>query len=222
MARQQEDLDDELIEAFRQHDKEHIRKLIAAGANPNTSDSWENITPLMYAAKRGDEDLFKFLIEAKADIHARNKKDQNVLMFAAAGGNSNILKVCIDSGLDVNHKCKLGSIPLSHAAAYERDVAIKMLLAAGAEANKRVGDHNSTALIIAVQGGADRLNTVLALLEGGANPTLKDIYGNTPLCRSRVSEIRELILSFTERRKLLAACRNSNKEDQSTAASLGI
>src|SRR5947209_11582958 len=47
-----------------------VRRLSDAGADPNEAEEAGDVTPLMYAAARGDLDVVKALVEAGADVNA--------------------------------------------------------------------------------------------------------------------------------------------------------
>lgn len=47
-----------------------VRQLLDAGADPNEIEEVGDVTPLMYAAERGDLDTVRTLVEAGADVNA--------------------------------------------------------------------------------------------------------------------------------------------------------
>jgi ankyrin repeat protein len=59
-------------------------------ANPNIADN-NDYLPLHWAAKTGNTDIAKKLIEAKADVNAKTKEGKSVLEFAQEAGNTDIV-----------------------------------------------------------------------------------------------------------------------------------
>ena len=75
-----------LVRAAGDADIATVRSLLAAGANPNEADNsvitgW---TPLMAAAKAGSEDVAEALIDAHAEVNARNELGETALDVAIA------------------------------------------------------------------------------------------------------------------------------------------
>jgi len=79
-------------------------------------------------------DLIKNLIEAGADVNAKNDHGETPLLRAALYDSPEVIKIFIKAGADVNVKNKYGYTPLMHAK--ERPDAsdiIKILIEAGAK-----------------------------------------------------------------------------------------
>ena len=68
----------DLIDAVKTENVELAQKLLDSGANANVKDH-TGVTPLMYAAKQGNEALVKALIAARVDVNARSGKDNTCL-----------------------------------------------------------------------------------------------------------------------------------------------
>jgi ankyrin repeat protein len=76
---------DLLCNAARRNDADEIRRLIAAGANPNAKGGLDETAPLDWACWRGQYEAAKALIEAGADIHALNRYDADALDMVTHG-----------------------------------------------------------------------------------------------------------------------------------------
>jgi ankyrin repeat protein len=147
-------------------------------------------TPLLRAAIMHDDDAMRALLAAGARVDVPNVMGVTPLMAAAAVGVR-------EPGFGANRAPKLTSQSI------ESDVigALEILLAAGADVNATVTDNTSRTARIARpntmidrDGGQLALHSALHsaaghgwtevvayLLEHGANPSLKDILGRTPL-----------------------------------------
>jgi len=68
--------------------------LLASGANVNAT-SRDGETPLMVAITKGDINYSKVvaLIQARADVNARDKQGVSVLQYAKAAGAPNLLQI---------------------------------------------------------------------------------------------------------------------------------
>ena len=76
-----------------------MRLLIAKGADPNVARE-NGETPLMAAARLGQVEVMKMLLDRGANVNARDKKfDQTALMWAA--GHPDAVRILVDHGADM-------------------------------------------------------------------------------------------------------------------------
>jgi ankyrin repeat protein len=59
-----------LHDAIQNGSAADVKQFLAAGADPNQIEEAGDVTPLMYAAARGDLEMVKALVEAGADVNA--------------------------------------------------------------------------------------------------------------------------------------------------------
>jgi len=70
---------DVLIQAILKNDIARLKARLDAGANPNAKGE-RDTTPLMYAAAYGSLNAMNSLIDAKADVNARNAFEETALL----------------------------------------------------------------------------------------------------------------------------------------------
>jgi ankyrin repeat protein len=143
-----------LLEAAKVGDQDKVRQLLSSGVNPDARDNRDlpwNVTPLMYAAEGGHLKVMECLLEAGADINAR------------------------DAGIP-GHAPGLGTA-LIYAIYAQQEQAAVYLLEKGAAYKGKYG--GNTSLGMAAYRNAP--NVVNALLKKGADPNIKDSHKRTPL-----------------------------------------
>lgn len=94
-------LQNSLLEAVRNHDKEGVQELIAKGIDINDQYFQSHGGfPIGVAVKNSDKEMVSFLIEKGANV---NYADQEYpLVMAVKNGDKDIISVLIDNGANVN------------------------------------------------------------------------------------------------------------------------
>lgn len=180
--------------------------LIAAGA-PVNGRSGDPETPLITAASYGDANVAAVLIAAGADLDATARHDAggvpggSALLHAAVFGMVDVVDVLVAAGArvrsieeaaaagDITGWLSPGTPPearlraLIMAADHQRLGVIDALIAAGTPVDAEDALFHRHPLRLAAANG--RPDSVRALLAHGADPTLRDSDGLTPLDHSR-------------------------------------
>lgn len=153
--------------------------LLAAGACAQRPE-----TPLTQAAVRNDVAALRQLL---ADGHDANERDSwTALIWASRSGSIDAITLLLDAGADVNLPGSSGdnwdATPLQHAILARQPAAVRLLLDRGAEMNRGAGSGSLAPLLLAA---GDTDPTILTLLLAhGADPTIEDEHGATPLARA--------------------------------------
>jgi len=154
--------------------------LLAAGACAQRP-----ATPLTQAAARNDVVALRRLL---ADGHKADEGGDSwtALIWASRSGSIDAINLLLDSGADVNRPGSTGdnwdATPLQHAILQRQPAAVRLLLDRGAEVNRGAGPGGLTPLLLAA-GDTDPAVLKL-LLAHGADPTVEDDNGATPLSRA--------------------------------------
>ena len=119
-----------------------IDAILGAGADCNVPDSFNGMTPLLYAAALRDEGVCIKLLSYGASPHMCDEKCVTPAMMAAANNLTHCLRILLQKLVDVDAVDERGWTPLHYCAFAGFPNCIKLLLANGA--NRRVHDHNHT------------------------------------------------------------------------------
>jgi len=190
--------DDELLAALLINNKACIYSKNNAGHKPQSAVRSRKLEKLLADAARAPGALENCpdilsaikLLETKQRPPAKGGPQDRwtrKLRSAAAAGNVALAIDCIMHGAVVNTFDRYGYAALHKAVSGEKSMPpmVELLLAAGADINSRAQQdhtahpHEFTPLIIAIKDG--RSAAVKLLLAKGADPTIADQDGSTPL-----------------------------------------
>ena len=101
--------------------------LLAAGADVNVSDSFNGMTPLLYALLNGDERLGITLLGRGASVNMCDNRCVSPVMMAASKGQRNVMKTLINRLADIDAVDENGWSCLHYAAFAGHAAIIKIL-----------------------------------------------------------------------------------------------
>ena len=169
--------------------------LLANGASTLASGGDGNLTPLLRACKRGDEQMARLLLRYHKDIEIQDNDGRSPLSIAVEGGYEDIVRMLLDKKANIDVKDNLGVLPLLRACELGNESMVQLLLEYGA--NNESQDRGQSALWIAAEAGNEDIFKML--FEKGANIEAKYDYEDTPLlraCRHRAEPIVRLLLRY--------------------------
>jgi len=157
---------------------EHVKVLLAAGANVNAADN--DGTPLHAVAQQADILLLVVLLAARANVNAKNKAHETPLHEAASCGSEEAIRLLLGASATVNAQDKHGRTPLHFAANNRRGSleAVRLLIKSGATVGAR-DKGGMTPLHAAAE--KSMVNIMKELLAAGANCNAEDKNSETPL-----------------------------------------
>ena len=143
------------------------------------------MAPALAAALRdGDLKVVTKLLEAGADVNARDAEGNTPLILASFYAAPRCVELLLEKGADPNAANRSGVTALIRAATdYEKT---RLLIDAGAKVGARTADLGNTPLILATR-RAGNSRTVRLLLERGAGAAERDEAGISPIMAGAAS-----------------------------------
>lgn len=189
-----------LFQALQIHDFDNAALLLNNGANLSPTCGFNHrCQPLATAAKEGDLELMKFLIDNGADLDGYNAYDDVALIYALENQQIEAAKLLVKSGANINIPNAFGFSPFIGATAYGNVELTTLMIQRGAELDRnylvRVGDakpgkKSMRPLEFAIKFKQPKI--VSMLLDAGADPSLHTISGETIAEFGRNSEDRAI------------------------------
>jgi len=148
-----------------------VKQYITAGIDVNqlVELEWQGtFLPIEEAAMHKHYIIVEALLDAGADVNARNRNNCIPLHFAATNGSTDIARILLEHGANVNASGNDNYTPL-HAASTQGNVEmVKFLISNGADATMYYGDPDNnygqayTAYDLAIQYGHREIAQILA------------------------------------------------------------
>ncbi len=198
----------DLIFAAEKGDLAQVKKLLAAGANPNVRDARpksQGFTPLMLAAQAGHRDAVAALLEGGADPNLKDEREggddmgfnfifneggiehvlaagyamsRTALHWAIEKGHVEVSRLLMARAGDINGTDRVKMTPLHLAAEAGSGEIVRVLLKAGADPAAKA---RGKQMPLHYASDSGNVEIVRALLQAGAKPDLKNDDGHTPL-----------------------------------------
>jgi len=184
-----------LHQAATEGDIAEIAALLAAGLPIDARDE-AGRTPVMAATAARQTGAVKALVDAGADVDIRDDRLDNPFLYAGAEGLLDILRIVNEAGADPALTNRFGGIALIPASERGHVEMVRALLERTKVDVDHVNDLGWTALLEAVilgDGGQAHRQIVHLLLEHGADRTIADPDGVTPLEHARRSGYAEIV-----------------------------
>lgn len=179
-----------------------LRSLIREGAALEETDG-RGRTALHIAAYASHEDAVRVLAEAGANMNALEKQDYDIVTIAAVANDLPMLKAALELGASAgNITSPYEGTALIAAAHLGHHEVVGILIKAGAPLD-HVNNLGWTALMEAVvlgDGGPDHVRCAKHLINAGADRTIPDRQGITPLEHAQRRGYAEMISALKEGR----------------------
>jgi ankyrin repeat protein len=158
---------------------------------------------LHYACERGDPAIVEFLLQSGADPNLKDNHGKTPI-YSLLSNNANeqrlqCLDLLLNAGADLHSQDDQSEDPLFRAAQMHSPEYVSQLIAAGAPLTQKEAKAGWTPLHYACADDEKKhgvLSVIRMLLEAGADPTVKDVYGRTPLDLALTNGNREVVRLF--------------------------
>jgi len=173
--------------------KDLVELLMAKGAKHYSNKQMDSWRPLFAAARSGDKDGLRLLIDQGLDVNVRDASGWTPLHHAAQQGHVDVCALLISKGADFNARDAKEWRPLHRAAGGGHIAVVELLLDKGAhlEAGNKWGD---TALRLAIPN--NQKDVVELLVSKGADINAKFGDDYTPLFYATGRSVRKDIAEF--------------------------
>ena len=175
-------LDQQLQRAAADNDAGQIAKLLDRGAELEHRNA-EGRTPLVTATKANNIDAARALIEAGADVNAKDNIDDSAYLYAGAEGFDGILQLTLEHGADLSSTNRFGGTALIPACEHAHTSTVRILIDAGVDID-HVNTPGWTCLLEAVvfgTGSEAYQDTVRQVIAAEADLSIPDANGVTAL-----------------------------------------
>ena len=153
--------------------------------------------PLHDAARDGDIEKARALIDDGAEIDALSDRGETPLTLAIVAGNDAIAELLIENGAAIDGRNAGGFTPL-HAAAYAGDPAmVELLIDHGADINDASNKAGVTPLFPAIE--EDHVAVAELLVAKGADLGLQERHGYTALTRALFKGNKDVVVLLRAR-----------------------
>jgi len=190
---------DGLHAAAHEGDMARINSLISSGADLRQTDG-RGRTALHVAAFASHDKVVTALADAGADPNRLQNDKYDIITIAAVANDADMVRTAINAGGSAKNITSIyGGTALIAAAHLGNWESVQVLIEAGAPLD-HVNNLGWTALIEAVvlgDGGPRHVKTARLLVEAGADRSITDRNGNTPLGLARMLGYEEMIRALT-------------------------
>ena len=162
---------------------EEILAALSRGIDLNATDTVGR-TAILIAAKAGRLDVVRVLVDAGADLDSQDQVRLNPLLWGSISGNLDLVKLMVEAGADLDRRTRFDGSVIPPPAE-KGHVEVVRYLAEQTDCNV---NHTNvcgwTPLLEAIilrDGGDAQQEIVRLLLAAGADPTMVDQWGVSPL-----------------------------------------
>lgn len=185
--------DSALLEAAAAGDARGAARALDAGAQIETRDD-RGRTPLLLAAANDHVDVARLLVGLGADPNAQDERHESAWLATGVTGSVAMLEALLPAGPDMTIRNRFGGISVIPASERGHVDYVRRVVQTDIDVN-HVNNLGWTALLEAVilgDGSPPYQEIVGILLDAGADPSIADKEGVTPLEHARAKGYGEI------------------------------
>ncbi len=175
-----------LLDAAAAGDANRVAAALRAGAALEARDA-QGRSPLLLAALGDHVDVARLLVVLGADPDAQDDRLDSAWLVTGVTGSVAMLETLLPAGPDLTLRNRFGGLSVIPASERGHVDYVRRVVTTGIDVN-HVNDPGWTALLEAIvygDGSAPYQEIVGILLDAGADPTIADAHGVTPLQHAR-------------------------------------
>ena len=211
-----QDRDFDLIVAAEKGDTTEVIELLKQGANVD-AQTYDGISPLMYASQNGHVEIIKILLENDCDLEIKSNNTMTALFSAVRANKLDAAELLLKNGADINARDTNKASPLLYAIANGWFIMADMLIFYKAKIIP--DDYGTTPLMIATLYGYTDI--VELLINKGENVNRKDKYGYTSLMIATQNGYYDIVKILIENGSDINITSNKNTTALCIAAEYG-
>jgi ankyrin repeat protein len=155
-------LDSNLMEAARIGDYLDVEKYLEKGASVNSKDT-NGMTPLIWAALQGHEEVAHILLQRGGDLEAKNDNGDTALMWASVMGHKDVVELLLDHGANADlSEPNSGVTALMAAAAKGHADVAQALVEKGAIIDAKDRNGNTALMHASIRGYGEVVELLVA------------------------------------------------------------
>ena len=155
-------LESNLMEVARIGDYLAVDRYLHEGADVNCRDG-DGLTPLIWAAIQGHEEVVRLLLERGGNLEAKNHNGDTALMWASLMGHKDVVDFMLDRGANADlGEPKSGVTALMAAAAKGHADVAQVLVEKGAAVDARDRNGNTALTHASIKGYPEVVDLLLA------------------------------------------------------------
>lgn len=150
-----------IADAAEQRDFDAVSSLLDSGANANVAQV-DGMTALHWAIYHNAPAAAKRIIQARADVQAKNRYGVSPLSLACQNGSDELVGLLLAAGADPNSSLPGGETALITAARTGRCEPVKLLISKGADVNASEHKGQTALMWAAAEGHVDVIDALIA------------------------------------------------------------
>lgn len=186
-----------LHEAILKNDQNAFNTILSSEKKESLLELRDEIgrTPLLLSTQLNRIEMARTLIDNGADVNARDAKQDTPYLLAGAEGRNEILLMTLEHGADLKSINRFGGTALIPAAEKGHLETVKILLKTKIDINhiNRLGWTALMEAIILSDGGLTHQNIIKELIKGGADISIPDKDGVSPLQHAKKRNYNEIV-----------------------------